>query len=75
MQTSDRHNISGTAVGKGGLSSDAGQALTEYTITMITWFAALGFVATSMFVGFDAIQEMFFDYYASHANYLNVPFF
>ena len=60
---------------RGMLASNAGQAYTEYLISMITWFVALGFIGASVFLGFDNIQIIFFDYYASLANYLNLPFF
>jgi len=50
------------------------QAYTEYTVILVVTFA-LGFGALSVFVGFDALHDLYFAYYASLANFLNLPFF
>jgi hypothetical protein len=54
--------------------SSGGQAYTEYVIILAVLFA-LGIGVASVFTGKDALQEIFYDYYASLANYLNLPFF
>lgn len=50
-----------------------GQAYTEYVIILAVLFA-LGMGVSIVFVGFDEIHGFFHDYYASLANYLNLPF-
>ncbi len=55
------------------LSSQQGQALTEYTIIMLV--CATGLVISSMFVSFDNLQFIFFDYHRSIADFLNLSFF
>ena len=51
-----------------------GQAYTEYVIILAV-LMALGIGAASIFTGSVALQDIFYDYYASLANYLNLPFF
>jgi len=51
-----------------------GQAYTEYTVILAVTFA-LGFGALSLFVGFDALHDIYRDYYASLVNFINLPFF
>lgn len=55
-------------------SNSAGQAYTEYVVILAVLFA-LGFGVASVFIGFDQIREVFFEYYASLANFLNLPCF
>jgi uncharacterized membrane protein len=53
---------------------NAGQAYTEYTVILVVTLG-VAFGVTSVFVGFDTLHEIFFDYYASLVNFLNLPFF
>ena len=52
----------------------AAQAYTEYVVILAVLFA-LGFGVTSVFMGFDLIRGAIFEYYASLANFLNLPCF
>lgn len=52
----------------------SGQAYTEYVIILVVLFA-LGIGVSSVFIGFDEISTIFDSYYASLANFLNLPFF
>lgn len=54
--------------------SFSGQALTEYVVILAVIFA-VGIGVTSVFTGSGALQDIFYDYYSSLANYLNLPFF
>lgn len=51
-----------------------GQAYTEYVVILAVLFG-VGFGVASIFAGFEELREMFFGYYASLANYLNLPCF
>jgi hypothetical protein len=51
-----------------------GQAYAEYLIILAV-LLGLGAGVASIFTGTDALQDIFYDYYASVANYLNLPFF
>jgi len=59
---------------KTGLHSTSAQAYTEYVVILAA-LMAMGSVVGSVFIGFEAIQDIFYGYYASLANYLNLPFF
>jgi len=50
------------------------QAYTEYVVILAVLFAA-GIAFASVFTGVDAIQDIFYGYYASLSNYINLPFF
>jgi len=52
----------------------SGQAYAEYVVILAVTLA-LGIGFASVFTGSMALQEIFYDYYASLANYLNLPFF
>lgn len=54
-------------------SASRGQAYTEYVVILAVLFG-VGFAVASVFAGFDELRQMFFGYYASLANYLNLPF-
>lgn len=51
-----------------------GQAYTEYVVILAVLFG-VGFGVASIFAGFEELREMFFGYYSSVANYLNLPCF
>ena len=53
---------------------DSGQAYTEYVVILAVMFA-LGLAVTSVFLSFDELYDIFYSYYASLANFLNLPFF
>lgn len=53
---------------------NSGQAYTEYVV-ILTVTLGVAFGGVSLFVGFDALHDIFFQYYASLVNFLNLPFF
>ncbi|MEW6441506.1 MAG: hypothetical protein AB1640_11275 [bacterium] len=57
-----------------GRGAPAGQAYTEYLVILMVLFA-LGLGVSSVFVGFEQIHQIFFSYYSSLANFLNLPLF
>lgn len=59
---------------KKSLATPLGQAYTEYVVILAVLFG-VGFGVASVFVGFDELRQMFFGYYASLANFLNLPCF
>ena len=50
------------------------QALTEYTVILMVMFG-LGVGIAAVFVSFEELDIIFRNYYASLANYINLPFF
>lgn len=56
------------------LAEIRGQAYTEYVVILAVLFG-VGFGVASIFAGFDQLRQMFFGYYASLANFLNLPCF
>ncbi len=52
----------------------SGQAFTEYVVILAV-ILAVSIGVTSVFTGSNALQDIFYDYYSSLANYLNLPFF
>jgi len=62
------------AGGKRWIGSTSAQAYTEYVVILVV-LLGLGFGTASILTGFDAIQDIFYGYYSSLANYLNLPFF
>lgn len=62
------------AIKAGALSKTRGQAYTEYVVILAVLFG-VGFGVASVFVEFDVLRQMFFGYYASLANFLNLPCF
>ena len=56
------------------LRSLSAQAYTEYVV-ILTVLLGVGVGTATVLVGFDTLDDIFVDYYAGVANYLNLPFF
>ena len=65
--------LQATALPEGGMNT-LGQALTEYTVILM-FTVGIGVGAVSIFAGFDALHDIFRLFYASLANFINLPFF